>query len=145
MIQRKQSIWLFLAALLSAGVFMFDLYRGEIKSGDVLQGRALSVPEHFPFVLVALVMVVLPLITIFMFANRKRQVRMTMMSIVANTSFISLMLFTVSRWQAETPPVLSGSYWVGSVLPVLSIILLIMAALAIRSDEKLVRSVDRLR
>ena len=145
MIQRKQSLWLLLAALCGAGVFLFPLYKGEIKSGDVLQGKALTVPEHFPFVLIAVVMSLLPLVTIFMFGNRKRQVRMTVMGIVANLSFTSLMLFTVSRWQSATPPLLGGSYGIGSVLPVMAVILLIMAILGIRSDEKLVRSVDRLR
>lgn len=145
MIQRKQSIWLLLAALCSAGVFLFPLYKGEIKAGDVLQGKALMVPEHFPFVLIAAVMSVLPLVTIFMFRDRKRQVRMSAMGIVANLSFISLMLVTVTRLQSATPPVLSGSYGVGSVIPVMSIILLVMAILGIRGDEKLVRSVDRLR
>lgn len=145
MIQRKQSIWLLLAALCSVGVFLFPLYKGEIKAGDVLQGKALMVPEHFPFVLIAAVMSLLPLVTIFMFRDRKRQVRMSAMGIVANSSFIALMLVTVTRWQSATPPVLSGSYGVGSVMPVMAIILLVMAILGIRGDEKLVRSVDRLR
>lgn len=145
MIQRKQSIWLLLAALCAAGVFLFPLYKGEIKTGDVMQGKALMVPERFPFVLIAVVMSVLPLVTIFMFGDRKRQVRMSVMGIVANSSFISLMLFTVTRWQSETPPLLGGSYGIGSVLPVMSIILLVMAIIGIRRDEKLVRSVDRLR
>jgi uncharacterized membrane protein len=39
----------------------------------------------------------------------------------------------------------SGSYWIGSILPVLAIIFLIMAIRAIRNDEKLVKSMDRLR
>lgn len=145
MIQRKQSIWLLLAALCSAGVFLFPLYKGEIKSGDVLQGKALMVPEHFPFVLIAVVMSVLPLVTIFMFGDRKRQIRMSAMCMIANISFVSLMLTTVTRWQSATPPLLGGSYGIGSVLPVMSIILIVMAILGIRRDEKLVRSVDRLR
>ncbi len=145
MIQRKQSLWLLLAALCGAGVFLFPLYKGEIKSGEVLQGKALMVPEHFPFVLIAVVMSLLPLVTIFMFRDRKRQVRMTAIGIVANLSFISLMLITITRWQSAAPPLLGGSYGVGSVLPVMAIILLVMAIVGIRSDEKLVRSVDRLR
>lgn len=145
MIQRKQSIWLLLSALCGAGVFLFDLYKGEMKTGEVLQGKALTVQEHFPFVLIAVVMSLLPLVTIFMFRDRKRQVRMAAMGIVANLSFISLMLFTITRWQSATPPLLGGSYGVGSVLPVISVILLVMAIVGIRGDEKLVRSVDRLR
>jgi Na+/melibiose symporter-like transporter len=145
MIQRKQTLWLFLAALVGAGVFYFDLYHGDIKTGDIMQGKVLSVRDKFPLLLIAVVMVTLPLITIFMFGNRKRQMRMTAMCMLSVMSFVSLMLATVTSWERASPPVLGGSYSVGAVLPVVSVILLIMALLGIRKDEKLVRSVDRLR
>ncbi len=110
-----------------------------------MQGRVLIAADKFPLMLIAVVMVALPLITIFMFGNRKRQIRMAAASIVAAISFISMMLATITMWERESPPILAGSYGVGSVLPVVTIIFLIMAILGIRRDEKLVRSVDRLR
>jgi len=134
-----------LAALLGAGVFFFDLYRGEIKTGDTIQSKVLRVADHYPSLLIALVITLLPLITIFMFRDRKRQIRMTAMALISVTSFITLTLTRVTGLEKEIPPVTGGSYWIGAVLPVLSMVFLVLAIIGIRRDEKLVRSVDRLR
>lgn len=145
MIQRKQSIWLLLAALLSAGVLLFDLYRGEIRIGEISEHKVLRVADHYPSLLIALVMSILPFITIFMFSNRKRQITMSAVSIVSTISFLAMMLNRVTNLGKLTPPVTEGSYWIGAVLPVLSIVFLVLAISGIRRDEKLVRSTDRLR
>jgi hypothetical protein len=42
-------------------------------------------------------------------------------------------------------PQATGSYWIGSVLPLVADVFLILAILAIRKDENLVKSMDRLR
>ncbi len=145
MIQRKQSIWLLLAALLSAGVLFFDLYRGQINIGEVTEHKVLRVADHYPSLLIALVMSILPFVTIFMFGNRKRQITMSAVSIVSTISFLAMMLNRVTNLSKQTPPITEGSYWVGAVLPVLSIVFLVLAISGIRRDEKLVRSTDRLR
>ena len=146
MIQRKQSIWLLLAALLSAGVFYFDLYRVHTQVNGVDTMTALRVSDHFPSLLIALVMCIVPLIAIFMFSNRKLQTRLTTVAIVADLSFIGMVLGRVSKMSdmAGIQPAQS-TYWVGSVLPVVAIVFLIVAIVGIRKDEKLVKSVDRLR
>lgn len=142
MIQRRQSLYLFIAALLNAGVFYFDLYKTHtIVNGTDTAGQ-LRVSDHFPTLLIALVITLLPLITIFMFNNRKRQVRMCFASILGIISFISLLLARVGR---ITPPPSNGSYWIGSVLPVIALVFIFLAIFGIRRDEKLVKSVDRLR
>ncbi len=145
MIQRKQSVWLLLAALLSAGVFYFDLYQWHMilingKDGIV----PMRVNDNFPSFLLALVMCVLPLIAIFMFNKRKMQVNMALLSILTTIAFIALQVWRVSL-AVFKQPVTSSSYWIGSVLPVMAIVFLIMAIVGIRKDEKLVKSVDRLR
>jgi len=147
MIQRKQSIWLLIAALLNAGVFYFDLYRYH----NVLTGTTpiaptnLNVSNHYPSLLIAMVMTALPFITIFMFGNRKRQIRMSFASILAILSFTSMMLWRVTNLGRLTPPPTSGNYWIGAILPVIALVFIIMAMVAIRKDEKLVKSADRLR
>jgi putative copper export protein len=80
-----------------------------------------------------------------MYKNRKRQISMTVASIIATLAFEGMALNRVSLLEKMVPAPTNGSYWVGSVLPVVSIIFLIMAAIGVRKDEKLVRSMDRLR
>jgi hypothetical protein len=146
MIQRKQTLWLLLAALLNTGVFFFDLYHAHTIVDGMDTLTRLRVADHFPSLLVALIMVAVPFITIFLFKNRKQQQRMALISILACISFISLVLMRVNSLNGAVPAPTDGAYWIGAILPVVSIVLLIMAIIGISKDEKMVRSsFDRLR
>lgn len=145
MIQRKQSIWLLLAALLNAGVLYFDLYHSHTVVNGVDTLGQLRVGDHYPSLLIALVTIMVPLIAIFMFGNRQRQLAMAVFSIVATISFITMTLSRVTNLAKAVPPPSSGSYWIGAVLPVIAIMFLILAIVGIRKDDKLVKSMDRLR
>ena len=145
MIQRRQSLYLFIAALLNAGVFYFDLYKTHTIVNGVDTLGQLRVADHFPSLLIALIITLLPFVAIFMFNNRKRQIRMSVITIVSILAFIGLLLWRVTDLAKLVPPPSNGTYWVGSVLPVVSMVFVFLAILGIRRDEKLVKSVDRLR
>jgi uncharacterized membrane protein len=87
----------------------------------------------------------LPFITIFMYKQRKRQVSLSLISILTVVSFIALVLWRVANLAKLPVPPTTGSYWIGAVLPVVSFVFLILAISGIRKDDKLVKSVDRLR
>ena len=143
MIQRKQSVYLFLAAILNAGVFYFDLYQYHITdAGPMIPVR---VNDHFPSLLIALFITLLPMVTIFLFNNRKRQIRISLFSLLGVIAFIAIMLCRVQGLSKLIPPPQSGSYWIGAVLPVISLVFIFLAIIGIRKDDKLVKSVDRLR
>ena len=144
MIQRKQSLWLLLAALFSAGVLYFSLYTAPGATGTT-GNVVLRAADHYPSLIIAVVMVLLPLISIFMFKNRKRQTSMTFVSILANIAFVGITLSRVTNLGKLMPPPAPGSYGIGAILPVVSIVLLVLALLGIRKDDKLVKSMDRLR
>jgi hypothetical protein len=95
--------------------------------------------------LLALVITVLPFVAIFMFGNRKRQKTITLLSMVFTIGFIALTLLRVSSFNNGTSAPTNGSYWIGSVLPVVSVIFHFLALQGIRKDEKLIKSLDRLR
>ena len=145
MIQRKQSVYLFLAALLNAGVFIFDLYQYHTQVSGIDTLGKVRVNDNFAALLIATLITLLPLITIFLFNTRKRQISLSLVSVLGVFSFIALLLWRVNGVSKMIPPPTNGSYWIGSVLPVISLVFLIMAIMGIRSDEKLVKSVDRLR
>ncbi|MEI8278706.1 MAG: DUF4293 domain-containing protein [Bacteroidota bacterium] len=145
MIQRIQSVWLFLAALLNVGVFYFDLYttHTQIAGADTVQH--MRVNDNYPLVLIAVMIIALPLISILLFKNRKQQKNLTVFSIIASISFISTVLMRVSSFNKSIIGTSSSSYGVGAVLPFFAIILLILAYSGINKDDKLVKSLDRLR
>ncbi len=145
MIQRKQTLWLLLAALFSAGVFYFPLYRGYVNVNGTDTLTYLETGKKLFLVLMAVVMVALPILAIAMFKNRKRQIRLATMAGVANIAFIAAAMMQVTPFLEETKGIANDSYWIGMVLPFISIIFLILSFMGIRRDEKLVRSTDRLR
>ena len=150
MIQRIQTVWLLLAAIISA-LLLLDWHTGYVFMADIPQGfgsvvKRLTVTEHFPSLIIAVVMLLMPFIAIFMFKDRKRQRMMTIVSILACISFISVNLMRIENFKNETAPTpTNGSYDVGSVIPAVVIVLLILAIRGINKDEKLIKSMDRLR
>ena len=153
MIQRKQSLYLLIAALLNADVFYFDLYKYSTSSYQTLLDKQILVNtsehirviNHYPALLIAIVMTLLPLATIFMYRKRKQQISMTFVSILAVLSFISMVLKMVADIPKLPISPINESYGLGMILPAISVVFLILAILGIRRDEKLVKSVDRLR
>ncbi len=145
MLQRIQSIWLFIAASINTSVIFCDLYRWHDTLNGVDMKHEIRVSNDFPMLLVTLICAILPLITIFMFKNRKRQIGLSVFSIVSVGGFIAIMLAEVTSKTKVNPTVASGTYWVGAVLPIIALVFLILAIVGIRKDDKLVKSMDRLR
>ncbi len=145
MLQRKQSIWLLIAALLNAGVIFFDLYRWHEVANGVDVKHEIRVTNNYPMFIIVLVCTVLPLVTMFMYKQRKRQVMMTAFNIAAVCGLNAQMLLKIGHEAKLSTAIASGTYWIGAALPVISIIFLILAIVGIRKDDKLVKSMDRLR
>jgi glucan phosphoethanolaminetransferase (alkaline phosphatase superfamily) len=150
MIQRIQTIWLFLAALISA-LLLLDWYTGYVFHADVAAGFTVSVQHlkvsaHFPSLILAVIMVLLPLIAIFLYKDRKRQKMLVWISLLAAVAFIGVNLMRIENFKNDTAPLpVNGSYDAGSVLPVVVVVFLILAMRGINKDEKLIKSLDRLR
>lgn len=145
MIQRIQSLWLLLAALVNAGLFYFDLYRADVVKNGQTVVDGLRINDHYPSLLIALVITILPLVIIFMYKQRKRQRSIAILGIVFNIGFISTVLMRVGNYTNSPAAPANGSYWIGSILPLLSMIFLFLALKGINKDDKLVKSLDRLR
>ena len=136
MIQRIQSIYLLLVVLLSAiGAFLLPLWYNE-EGVEVLAVDQLTTLAFFG------VSAVLALITIFLFKNRQLQFVLGRLNIILN--FILLGFFVY--WSQMLPGEMQISEkGIGMLTPVLSIVFLVLANKAIKKDEALVKSADRLR
>lgn len=146
MIQRIQTLWLLLATLVSAILFSVDIYSDHILLNGVDTIRTIRVMgDHYPTLILGVVITLIPLIAMFMFKNRKQQRAMTLFGIVATIGFIAMIIMRVGNLAHNTPAGTDGQYHIWAALPVVSIILMIMAVRGINRDEKLVKSLDRLR
>ena len=157
MIQRIQSIWLFLASATLFALFLFPYLQYSAIEG---MGKALKVTgayhglegqairEEF-FVLQTIATVLLglfPLYIIFKFKRRKQQIQLIVLEIVLVLVFGVWLYSAASMALTEARQFLSAqNIGVGFFLLPISIIFLLMALGAIRKDEKLIKSADRLR
>lgn len=144
MIQRVQSIWLFLAAFVSAALFIFPLYQYTLAGTSIVS--LLSARNEYVLLLLAALMTLLPMITIFMFKNRKRQKGLIWLSVLSSAAFIAVMLMKIQNLKNAVPAATNDNFTLpGPVIPVVTIVFLILALSGIRKDDALIRSVDRLR
>jgi len=136
MIQRIQTVYLLLAAGISAGlIFMFHLWT---NSEDV----KVYALDNFLYLGMFLGSALLSLISIFSFKNRKFQFVLGRLNIILNFILLGIFVYLLLKPPGESNISEKG---VGIFIPILSIVLLVLANKAIKKDEDLVKSVDRLR
>ncbi|RZN76603.1 MAG: DUF4293 family protein, partial [Winogradskyella sp.] len=84
----------------------------------------------------------LSLISIFSFKNRKSQFVLGRLNIILNFILLGVFVYQSLSLSGET---LVSEKGIGMILPIFSIVFLVLANKAIKKDEDLVKSVDRLR
>ena len=141
MIQRIQSIWLLIVAIAAFATYTLTLYIGKLTDGTE---RAFLLGDDFLLVIVIILLGILAIICIFLFKNRKLQFRLSVLGVILSIVFLFLEYIRVEQFK-ETQGILNGSYQIGAVLPILMVIGYFLAARGIYKDEKLVKSLDRLR
>lgn len=154
MIQRIQSIYLFLAGLAILALYLFPLahnvYVDGIPTTIKVTGTYIDIngvqviKEHFVALSVVTAVVgIIPFIIIFLYKNRKQQITLCISTI--------LVVIGYSFWMAQTAKSFIGdgigtsNFGIGLFLSSVSILFLVLAMKAIQRDEKLIKSADRLR
>lgn len=142
MIQRIQSIWLLMAAICGFLVIEAPIFKVTMANNAfsyVLAANSL--------LLYALIIGIacLCVIAIFLFKKRPTQARLCIISIILAIAAVALEVKNVEDYKKATPGMVKGTYQLGALLPILMIIFLIMATRGIYKDQKLVKSLDRLR
>ena len=149
MIQRIQTIFLFLAS--AAGFGQFALPYLSTEPGNpaaTLPALANNVvnPIDNPGLLGLCIMGgIVSLVAIFLFKNRQLQARLAGAAAVASILLIALAGFIIFQLYQQMPSGGSARFGIGLGLPVAAMILNWLAARFIRKDENTVRSADRLR
>lgn len=144
-IQRWQSVWLLVAAVLVA-LFSF-LPMAYISSEGPEIMDASSVTFMYPYdnwvmLIVGLLVSLLLVINIFSFKDTRRQKRMTLLAVVLIAVLAACACLMVYGFRSEG----AGAEWMGSILLLAgAVIFALMAYRGIRNDEKLLKAADRLR
>lgn len=136
MIQRIQTLYLFLAAGISGGlIFMFPLWT-EMDESNVFA------IDNYLYLGLFMGSALFSLISIFNFKNRKSQFILGRLNIILNFILLGIFVYQSLNLSGETNVSEKG---IGMLLPIFSIVCLVLANKAIKKDEDLVKSVDRLR
>lgn len=137
MIQRKQSIYLFLAGLVSM-LFAANLDKLVNVSLDFLSDPTKGTTV---FSIAFFLSAALSFFGILMFKNRKFQLSLGWINIILNILLIGSFIFSLLNLPGGENP--EKGIW--AIVPLISIVLLSIANRLIKKDDDLVKSVDRFR
>lgn len=157
MLQRKQTLFLAIAAICGVLTFLFPVdtfLRGDqtfvFRTYGIHTGEGVAVADattRVPFAPVIGVISVLLVVIIFLYRNRPRQLRLTRMA-AALVVAVQVFLFITDnsvRVYLEQGERVEHSYGLAFFLPLVMVALLFLAANGIKKDEDLIKSMDRLR
>ncbi|WP_339708681.1 DUF4293 domain-containing protein [uncultured Kriegella sp.] len=136
MIQRIQTIFLFIVILLTGVLpFWVNLW-SDANGNEIYANNEIMVSGIF------YVSAILAMIAILLFKNRKNQFVLNRLNMILNLFLLGFFVYRSLNLSGETSVSEKG---IGMLIPVFSIVLLVLANRAIKKDEDLVKSVDRLR
>lgn len=141
MIQRIQSVWLLLAAIAGTLTYRLPLWEGTLQDNSK---KVFLGPEMLLLFTVIVATSVLALVTIFLFKNRKLQKTLCFLGILLSIGIVILEFTHVEGFKSETN-FIESRWKFGAILPILMILLFMLAYGGIRKDQKLVKSLERLR
>ncbi len=146
MLQRIQSIYLFLAAIASALTIFLPLARfcdGRIIAMLYSYPSDISSPLIYSLLIFSIFAVVIAFIAIFGYKNRKRQMKWCNSLIMASVFFYICYAFICYKVVSGGSFTYRPTIWVA--LPFISIILAYLGKRGIKHDEEKVRAADRIR
>jgi hypothetical protein len=139
MIQRVQSLWLILAAIFAFLSFKLPFYSGsKLTEGITQPDVRLDAASQILILILAGAVILLSFIALFLYKNRKRQLTLTIINTILSIALVAVYFLQIQKFQTG---ILSLSCIFTLAIP----LFLFLAARGIWRDEKLVKSLDRLR
>ncbi|MFZ1799022.1 MAG: DUF4293 domain-containing protein [Chitinophagaceae bacterium] len=139
MIQRIQTLWLLIASACGFCTLNFPFYSGNLVENSQKVFSELSGKTTIPLIILTVAVAVAALICVFLFKDRKMQLRITVATLVVSIGLI-LLYFSVIKSKF-----LDGNLTITSMFTFFIPFFLLLAARGIYLDQRLVKSVDRLR
>lgn len=141
MIQRIQSVWLLLASAAAFLTLKLSFYSGHlIKDAQPKPVAFLTASGNILLTITSVAVGLLALVTIFLYKDRKLQMRMTFGALLL--SCLNLVLYFVET-RKYVPG--EGNYDLTAIIAIVIPVFLILAIRGMSRDQKLVKSLDRLR
>jgi hypothetical protein len=156
MIQRIQSLYLLVAAMLTGSFIWLNLatlandsttytmtFRGIVQSVTT-SGETLQVLYNsWPLALLVIITTVVSLIALFLYKKRMLQIRIVGMNAALQLGLFAMVFYLGQSSASNLEAVIS--YHLPVAFPLVAVVLSILALIAIGKDEALLRSFNRLR
>ncbi len=156
MIQRIQTLFMALASISALLLFFFPIaeFLGSVhilklyvfKLKEFMPGASPLIGSFFvlPLIILTVIMVLLPVIAIFKYKKMNVQYKFMRANMFLTIVVVAAILLYYTPAIAKLVQV-EANYEIGAFLPLLALVFSILAMRSIRSDIKLIRSVDRIR
>lgn len=143
MIQRIQSLYIFLSLVCALLLYLFPIWQTTAGSTDGMQ--EIGAGTHLLLLPLPVIMAISHLLAIFSFKHRKRQKQLCTGNILLYIIFLlgGLLMIQLEHHLFQYFNLLA--FRLGAVLPIAGILLNVLARNGIKKDEALLRSMDRLR
>lgn len=138
MIQRQQTLWLLLTTMAAIFSFMFPFVVGDEIQQNSSVRTVVDAGSTFFLLILTGGSLILSTIIIFLFKNRRQQMWLCILGILISGLLIFLYIMQMNKLIKPVPALTA-------VLPVIMLIGYFMAFRGIRKDERLVKSLDKLR
>lgn len=138
MIQRQQTLWLLLSTLAAILSFPFPFATGQMIENNVALFHSVNASSNFFLLLLTGVTIVISGSTIFLYKDRKLQMKLCLLGLVTAAGIIVLFILQLKKMEKATLALYS-------ILPLLVFFGYFMAYRNILKDEKLVRSLNKIR
>ncbi len=145
MIQRVQSLLLLGAGICFGLLFIIPFATSDVSIPQIFDDKIYNIHDNILLLILTIFGIVLSLAAIFLYQNRPLQLTLSKVNAVVSILLpvlAILLVFNEGNYSVDSAEINDG--W-GVFLPILSLILSIFAIRNISKDEKLVRSMDRLR
>jgi hypothetical protein len=161
MIQRVQSIYLFIASVITVLLFTFNIWTAQTTDGtqrvvlniveltySSTEAPAVSYSMYWLSILTVIIAIG-GFATVFLYKNRNLQLKLVRLNLLLLIVLLVLIFYYIEEAKAFFIDVpvenIISTFDIGIYLPLVSIIFFFLASRGISADDRLVRSADRLR
>lgn len=145
MIQRIQTIYLFISALVFGSLFILPIGASSQPASGFLADSKYAVNDHAALMGLAIAGAVFSFLAILLYKNRPTQMKLTYIGIILSLVFPLVAYLIFNSLAGIAADTVGFSFQPGLFLPGISLIMGFLALRSIRKDDRLVKSMDRLR
>lgn len=145
MIQRIQSVYLFLSSLALGGLHFLPLGAGNKTETGILSDSIFNIHDNTVLLAASVIAAIILFISIFLFKNRKAQ----SLVVTGGIFFVGIIMGLLAMAYFQNREILSATndfaFSFGIGLPIVALVFAFLGRSGITKDDQIVKSMDRLR